>query len=326
MRVLLLVLAASPAGFAPAAPPDKAPAAPAPAKRDARPTTTDIQKSFDEGDYAGALQLLARVVNLKGAAAAGYDKFELWMLKGESHLRLRQLKPAAEAFAVAARETDDAAKAATARATRRMLLESRAGQLEQRFPPRGQPPQSADVFDPKDREAAMRILYDDARAEAEPLVKAAVKARSLPPIAQALEALGETGDLELAATGGDANLTEAREQVTGRARELISRELTDMQERVESIRKNANKIIERRSVRSLYGRQLRRKFRRGLTERDEKYLEEVVAQCSKIIPAVESIAKASGADVESFEDVIAQAEKVGTLAEQILHDRYWEIP
>ena len=112
----------------------------------------------------------------------------------------------------------------------------------------------------------------------------------------------------------------------GRARELITRELGEMQERVESIRKNANKVVERRSAQYRYGRQLRRKVRRGLTERDEEYLSEVIAQCQKILPTLESLAEASGAGIASFEDLTVQTDELGALAERTLNDRYWELP
>ena len=116
-----------------AAPAEKAPpragkgdAAAAPAPADARPTPEEIQKTFDAGDYKGTLQQVARVIKLKGDAAAAYDPYTLWMLKGESHLQLKQLKQAGEAFGQAAEATKDDAEVAKARATRRMLAEAKS--------------------------------------------------------------------------------------------------------------------------------------------------------------------------------------------------------
>lgn len=291
---VLLLAIASPAGLAPAAPPDKTPEkapgkaadksadeaparATAPAGKadarapkkaapaEARPSPEDIQEAFDAGDYQGTLQKVGRVINLKGDAAAGYDKYTLWMLKGESHLRLKQLKQAGEAFGMAAKATDDDAEGAKARATQRMLAAAKSYQVKRSSLRRGEKPQSADILDPAQREQAFRILYEDARVETGPAIKAALKARDLPPIANALKALADGHDLEVAATGGKAELSGAREDVTRRARELIDRELSDMRERVETIREEANKTIERRTYRpargtgDVYGQDVRAK-------------------------------------------------------------------
>ena len=379
--VLLLVLA-SPPGVPHAAPvpeaavEDKAPAAapqrkpagraagaaPAPAAEAPR-SQEEIQGTFDAGDYAGALKQVSRVINLKGEAAAGYDRYALWMLKGESHLRLKQLKQAGEAFAAAAKETQDDAEAAKARATRQMVAEAKAYQVKRRALGRGEKPQSADILDPDQREQALRILYEDAKVQTGPVVKAALKARELPPIARALEVLAGARDLELAATGGEGELATARDDVARRARELIERELSDMRENVETIRKEANQTIERRrfvdgrrTVDRDYGprvvrgrsaeesrrnnrRDMRRRegvyardesdgdsvvtiVKRGLTNQDKEDLRTVVKQCLKILPTLDGLTEASGADVDEFEDLVKSTKEVGTLAERTLNDRY----
>ena len=150
---------------APRAAKGEAAAAPAAAAAadDARPTPEEIQKTFDAGDYKGTLQQVSRVIKLKGDAAAGYDLYTLWMLKGESHLQLKQLKQAGEAFGFAAKATKEDAEAAKARATQRMLAEAKAYAVKRQALRRGEKPQSADILDPAQREQAFRILYEDAR-------------------------------------------------------------------------------------------------------------------------------------------------------------------
>ena len=90
-----------------------------PATRAADPlaATAAARAAFDAGDYPAAVGLAAKLLALKGDAAAGYDRHELFVLKGEGHLRLKQFKNAADAFAAAARNTNDDVLAATARAT-----------------------------------------------------------------------------------------------------------------------------------------------------------------------------------------------------------------
>src|SRR3712207_2633533 len=87
----------------------------APAKADAAapasPSQADIQRAYEAKDYQQVVQLVSKVLPLKGKAAVAYDRYELLMLKGEAHLQLKQPKAAGDAFAAAAKETDDAPKA-----------------------------------------------------------------------------------------------------------------------------------------------------------------------------------------------------------------------
>ena len=70
-------------------------------------TQEDIQQLYNQGKHAAVLQKLQRVLLLKGAAAAPYDRHALLRLKGESHLRSKQNGPAAQAFNAAAEEAAD---------------------------------------------------------------------------------------------------------------------------------------------------------------------------------------------------------------------------
>jgi len=296
------------------------------ANGDALPSQNDVRRTFDRGDYNGTLQKLARVVGLKGEAAAGYDKYALWMLKGESHLRLKQIKQANDAFGMAARETDDDVEGATARALQRLLGESKAFQVKRRFPRRGEKVHTADVLDPDQRDQALRILYEDAQVEAQPKVKAALKARTLPPIAEALELATGGRDLELAVAGADGELADARAGLTQRAKQLIDRELSEMREKVEAIREDANKTLERRAYRgSRSGRgggSYQRIIKRGLTDKDRRDLAEIIEQCRKIIPTVDSLAEATEGTATDFDKLIKATKEVGNLADRTLNDRY----
>src|SRR5687767_5440027 len=45
------------------------------------PTEAEIRAAFDRGDYRGALEQLSRVLGRKDKAVAGYNRYELTLLK-----------------------------------------------------------------------------------------------------------------------------------------------------------------------------------------------------------------------------------------------------
>jgi hypothetical protein len=355
--LLLLVLPAALAAAPKAkdAPPDRdredrngsdrdAPGAPdAPARADApappdaaddRPSEADIQGAFDAGDYKGALQMLARVVNLRGAAGAAYDKHALWTLKAESHLRLKQLKPAGEAFGMAARETDDPVQAATARATQRMLAEAKAYRVTRRVPAKGKA-RSADVLDPEQRADALAILYEDERAATRPKVEAALKSRTLAPIAEALKLAEGLKDLELAATGGDADLSGLRRDLTERAKKLMSKELARVGKDVTAIQETARQPVERRRRRTSrhaagdsggfagsYEEVTSRP--RGLYGDDAEDLRAAIETCRQVAQAAESLGSAASdsVDPDEVQEIVDLAAEIARTAERTLDGRY----
>lgn len=296
------------------------------ASDDAPPSQQTIQKTFDEGDYGETIQLASRALALKGDATATYDRYEVLMLKGEAHLRLRQLRFAGDAFAAAASETDDEVKAARARATRRLIRESKGLKVQRHFPKKDGP-QSADLLDPGARDDALAIAYDDLRTAAAPKIKAALRARTLPPISEALERLGELHDIELASTGGDAGLLATRHDLGERAQELIGKELDRLEKSVLDIRESANTVVEEKlyettSLRTGQGSGSIRSTYRGLSERDRGELKSIIKTCLRIIPTADALARATTGDPKDVEDLVERSKEVGRSAERVLSVRY----
>src|SRR5688500_17543270 len=112
------VMAAAPARPAPArtaapapapvpAPPPDAPA-PAPGVAGvAMPTIDQLKQQLAEGKHQEVLKQVAKLLQLKGEAAKSYDRYELLSLRGEAALRGKANSMAAEAFAQAAKATED---------------------------------------------------------------------------------------------------------------------------------------------------------------------------------------------------------------------------
>jgi hypothetical protein len=330
--------------------PANRPAKPAPAKPAAAalPTEAEIRAAFDAGDYAKALQQLQRVIVLKGAAAAAYNRYDMLMLKGESHLRSKQYKSAADAFGLAAKASEDEVQQATARATQRLVLEAKGPTVQRRSLARGEKPEKADLLDPEQREQALRIVHADLRAANEPKVKAARRAHTLPPIVEALELVSVTRDFELAGvveggTAGDTD-TAARDELAERARELIEKEVGAMEGEVAEIHERAQIVTSQKYVQteSLMDRRnggrrtgaagaryegestttTMTEYRRGVTPEEKKQLNQMIQTCRKIIPTTESLARATGLKQSEADAVIERTKKVRRAAERVLGTKY----
>src|SRR5688500_16894818 len=91
----------------------------------ALPTVQQLEQQLDTNPQE-VLRGVARLLALKGAAAQQYDRYELFSLRGEASLRTKAMPAAAEAFAMAGKETTDPAKKATARANEILIRRSKA--------------------------------------------------------------------------------------------------------------------------------------------------------------------------------------------------------
>jgi hypothetical protein len=329
-RVLLLLTATllmgvpSPAGAAPAA---SAPAAKAPATRPAPlPTPAEIRAAFDRGDYEQTLKHLTRVLALSGKAAAPYgDRYELILLKAETHLRLKQFASAGEAFGAAAKLTKDEVQAATARATAKVILQTKGPRVVRRHPPKGAPPESADLLDPARRKDVLRIFRDDLRAEAEPKVKAAQRATTIPPITEALDLIYLKLDFELATDDGTYEQDLAkRVKLADQARGLMAEEIARLEAQVQEIWDSASTPVSERMSEPevLYGVSAMATYR-GLSNTDRADLKAAIATCNRIAGTVNGLARATGGSPADAK-LVRDAREVGRIAKNVLTQSYRE--
>jgi hypothetical protein len=309
--ILLLI------GIAADKPPASAPAA--------LPSQKTIVSTFEAKDYAGVLQQIIRVLPLKGEKAVGYDRHVLLILKAESHMQLKQFKSAGDAFAAAAKETDDDTKASEARAMQLLLKQSKGGNIQRRIPRKGEKLQSANVLDQEQRKDAFRIAYEDLRAEAEPKVKAALKSRSLKEISGTIDTLGDVHDLEIAATGSHAQHLAMHRELGERAKSLISKQLEQAQNDVLEIRERANSIVQEKvSFRAdaIGESNDRRIIRRGLSEKDRTDLQEAIAACHAMLKTAKSLAKSTDATPAEIDELTDRARETVRIGERVLGAKY----
>jgi hypothetical protein len=324
--VLIVALLSSPVLAAPAAAPASRPTTrPAPASRPAldpdEPITIEAIKAvFDAGDYQESLRLLGRVLALKGKAADGYDRYELHMLKGESHLRLKANSMALESFATAASAAPDEKAAADARALAMLVKRSKNLQFTPKAAGAGKGA-AIDITDAKRRPEALEALYLEEKALAKPKVLAADKGKTLPPIATALKSVQELRDLELAATGKTAETADTIGLLTDRAHTLMAKNLDDMTKRTARIAERANEVLEYESIRSDGTREMRT-ARRGLDRHTTTELKEIVTTSKRIGDSSKELAEGFRDNAEPFEDLEDLARDTQERANDVLTDNY----
>src|SRR5688572_12643494 len=95
MLAAVLFVADAVAGEDPPSPPSPAGERPAVAAPDAPPTPASARKLIDENKPADALKQVNRMLSMRGKSAEGLDRYEVLMLKGEAHLRLKATEAAA---------------------------------------------------------------------------------------------------------------------------------------------------------------------------------------------------------------------------------------
>ena len=347
-RIAIIFVTMLTAGFTYAAPSAPAPKAPAAKASAALPAQEEILKTFESGDYPLVLQQLARVLPLRGNAAAGYDRYELLMLKGETHLRMKQFKTAGDAFGAAAKETKHDVHAAEARATQRLVKEAKGPEIKRKFPRKDEPLQSASLLEKEKRADAMRIVYQDLTAAAEPKIKEATRSRTLPPIEEALTLLLELRDFELVSPEEDneSKHDEALDDLGDRAQKLIAKELDRMETDVTAIHESANEVVREQMRSSITSSGSGARVRsssgsygtggtvsepdnstvitiyRGLSRQDQSDLKSVITTCQKILPTIDALSRIEAGDLEDGDKLAERAKGIRSGAKRVLNTNY----
>ena len=282
------------------------------------PGEAELREAFDRGEYAEVVKQADRALRFRGKAAADVNRHALCLLKAESHLRLKQYKSAADAFGAAAKSTGDPVEAATARATQRVVTDTKGPSFQRRWFRPGEQPEGADLLDPAQRPDLLRMFRDDLRAQAEPKVKAALRAEELPPITEALDLLWVKLDFEYATNGAIAEDQEQRRQLAERARTLIEGEIDRMEKNVDAIWQSASAVVSKTETAT--GRSI--VAYRGLSNADRGDLKSVISTCERIIPTVKRLAEATGVEPGRDEGLMKRAWKVGNAGRKVLNKDY----
>src|SRR5258706_6487931 len=122
----------------------------------------ELHRLVDDHQYGPALQKITAGLALKGAAAKLVNRYELFMLKGECHLKTKATRLALEAYAAAIKEAPSDRERELATAQEMLLKSSKAFAYTPRTTTAPAPPAGAD----KPRPVPIDILNPDSRKKA----------------------------------------------------------------------------------------------------------------------------------------------------------------
>ena len=324
LSVLALLIATAPA-LAQQREPAR-PVAPAAAPQ-AEPLSTveEVQKLVQSGEGAEALKQVNRLLSLRGKAAESYDRYELFSLKGEAHLRLKSNEAAAAAFRQAAAETDDRQHKAVARATELLIRRSKNLTYSQKKVAKGDKSEPIDIVNADSRHKALSSLFVDEVSPLLPKVEAAKASKSVGPMIKAMAAARDMEYLELAANGSEDQINGIVESLKEQGKSMLTRVMEKATKRVDRITTLANDTERVRQVVPMSGggyRSVMIEKRRGVQKDDITELKGIIDACDEVIAQANALAEASGGEENQVEDLLEAADDLKVHVQRMLrvHD------
>ena len=287
--------------------------------RSADVTLADAKADFDAAQYQPCLQKISRALQTRDAAAPDSPlRCDLFMLRGECLLQMKQGASAADAFRMAARivdKSDDLHRLSAASAMVTLITASR-NLVYTPKPPADSGPINIVPLD--SRKQAMTALYNDRLAAAKPKIDAATDSTSLAPINDLLPALRDLYLIEDASTGDTAQTKPLLTSLGEHARKLINSELTRLSRRIEFISEAASEpTYVDYSSSQVYNR-------RGLSSTDQDELRDACNYLEKIAKVSQQgrwINRRLGGTGEVWDGILADCEQLHDDAQQQLDRR-----
>jgi hypothetical protein len=168
-------------------------------------------------------------------------------------------------------------------------------------------------------------MFTDDRAAADAKIRAGLRARTLPPIAEAMEAAHSLALLEVAVNGGDGETKETLGKLAERGKDLMTKELDRISAKVDQIGKEAN-TTKRVNKPVLMGngqyQMTSITYRKGLQPEDLRYLKETAKTLPQFSTNARGLAKASGGDEADADETVAKVDDVMGRIKDILNEDY----
>ncbi len=218
------------------------------------PSAAELERLFGDKQYRQLLPDLTQALAVRGRAAAAYDRFRLLQMRGEASLQVRARAAAIDAFGQAAKIAPSPAEAALATATAVLVRASSADltYVPRTGTPRGERPQPIEILTPGDRKSAFAALESDQLARVRPRVQAAQGGTSVTQILSAARSVSDLRPVELAADGGDGDVSQLLGDLGGRAAQLLDADVQQLTDAVNADVLALNARIEKRQSSSQF--------------------------------------------------------------------------
>lgn len=291
-----------------------------PREKEKLPTIEEIRKAYGDGDYRLVIKEVAKLTANHDWRAKRPDAFELFDLKAQSHLHLKEMPPAASAFEQAGRESADKAPAATARVTA-LLIKKCTGShyvpratMNQRVAG-GKPGDhvTIDIIDPDSRKAAIVALWEDEKKAADALLTPATSTddKSVQHVIDAAPLIPHLRDYDIAAHGSDDTVRQLSANLAEHGRDLLT-EMTDaMGRRVDAIGDKATAIDHLKQQGIDYY------HKHGLEALEPSELKDIALKAQKIETALKILTDDLAPEEGFFAAVSKEAHRVEVKAQKL---------
>ncbi|HVX87112.1 MAG TPA: hypothetical protein VH253_20170 [Phycisphaerae bacterium] len=284
------------------------------------PTMDQITAMVNAHQSREALAAIARVIDLRGPAAAPYDRHNLLILKADAQLQNHDNSGALATLALAQKETNDDDQIAQTTALTELIKKSPGGHYTPKTP--GSAP--IDIADRAKRKDAYQALATDELTVLQAQAKSAANATSLAPLANLAKQAAPIRALEFAATGKTTQVDAVTAQLAAAAQKLMTNVLEKLSLQVEQISSNANKqivVTVPMNFRGGASAPVQEARPTGLTQTDIQNLHNIQNECDQVPPAVKSMQLAFG-DEKGFAPISARAAQIKARAQTILTTDY----
>lgn len=280
-------------------------------------TQDQLQAMFDQGQFKDLIPALNKSLADKSTIAKPDVHYALLMLKGETMLRMKASASAQDAFKAAGLVVGaDDNSIAIAKAT--VALVKRSGNAK--YQPKAKADNSTaqqpaiNILTADSRKQAFAALFTDLFEPAKPVVAKAEKAATLEAIVDVVPQLSEVRDVEIAATGSDAQSKELLEKLATHANDLMNAVLNPMESALTTITKDASK---RMGGGKYSGGSRSASMTTGLSPTTVDTLDSDISEAREISTAADTLQTAFG-DAGDFKSVKSAAEKLIAEANALL--------
>ncbi len=293
------------------------------------PLPDELKQQVDSGEYRDALKGLTRVLDLKGAAAEPYNRFEMLALRAECQLQLRQTAAALDSLTAAQKEAASQGNADDVGASLAFA------DLIQRSPALRYTPKTSngplakkpiDILGRGQRPDAYKALFADELTSAQQKVRQAETARQMPPILDAAKNAAALRGIEKAGTGDDVQTQALTKGLSARGLSLMTSALGDLSVRIDAVSKIANTTVTTSVMQydQISGRSWPQQIltRRGLDGGNMSELKGIQQTCAQITSAANDLGLALSQDQNAYKDIAAQADGARNKAGALLTENF----